>query len=114
MPLHVTVEPHVERSFVVAAYDDGVRVGFVYVHDLPRLDGGRQYLLYEVDVVESHRRRGVATALLGRVAELARERGVREGFVLTEPDNTPANALYSSVGGTSIEQVLWDFAYEER
>jgi aminoglycoside 3-N-acetyltransferase I len=101
----------VERSFVVAAYDDGARVGFAYVHELPRLDGGRQYFVYEVDVVESHRRRGVAAALLRRVAELARERGVREGFVLTEPDNAPASALYSSVGGTPVEQVLWDFAY---
>lgn len=111
--MQIEVEPHVDRSFNVVAYDDGTPVGYVYVHDLPRRDGGRQFLLYDVEVVESHRRRGVATALLAKVAELARQRGVAEGFVLTEPDNDPANGLYEKAGGSRSEVVMWDFSYED-
>jgi len=82
------------------------------VHELPRLTRGRaMYLVYDVDVAESHRRRGVGTAMLARLAELAREQGVDEGFVLTEPDNDAANRLYAKAGGVRSEVVMWDFAY---
>jgi len=69
------------------------------------------YLLYDVEVVESHRRRGVATAMLRRLAALAREQGIDEGFVLTEPDDVAANGLYEKAGGIRSEVVMWDFAY---
>jgi ribosomal protein S18 acetylase RimI-like enzyme len=64
-------------------------------------------------VAESHQRRGIAKALAGRLADLARERGIRVGFVLTEPDNGPANALYRSAGGAGKVTVQWEFRYED-
>lgn len=70
-------------------------------------------MVYDVDVKASHRRRGVATELMAKVAELARERGIAEGFVLTEPDNDAANGLYEKVGGIRSEVVMWDFAYAD-
>jgi predicted acetyltransferase len=69
------------------------------------------YLVYDVDVVGSHRRRGAATAMLERPAALAREHGIEEGFVLTEPDNDAANRLYAKAGGVRSEVVMWDFEY---
>ena len=93
------------------AYDDGEPVGYAYVHDLPRRDGSRQFLVYDVDVAASHRRRGVATELLEAVARPARARGVVEGFVLTEPDNDAANGLYEKAGAICSEVVMWDFTY---
>ena len=44
-------------------------------------------LVYEVDVHEAYRHRGVATSLLAELARIARERGIAEGFVLTDLDN---------------------------
>jgi len=35
--------------------------------------------------------------------------GHDEAFVLTEPDNHAANALYASLGGTRVDSVMWDF-----
>jgi ribosomal protein S18 acetylase RimI-like enzyme len=84
----------------------------VLAHELPRRHGDRAKLfVYEVDVAESHRRRGIAKALLRRLAELARERGIRTGFVLTDEDNVAANALYRSAGGRAEEDVIWEFSY---
>jgi len=71
------------------------------------------YLVYDVDVVESHRRRGIGTAMFERLAARAREQGIEEGFVLTEPDNDAANGLYAKAGGVRSEVVMWDFAYED-
>ncbi len=103
------------RTPMLVAFDCERPVGFVLAHELPRRHGERAKLfVYEVGVAESHQRRGIASALLGRLAELARERGVRTGFVLTEPDNGPANALYRSAGGaTDSVTVEWTFSYAD-
>ena len=103
------------RTLMLVAFDAGRPVAFVLAHELPRRHGPpAQLFVYEVDVAESHRRRGIATALLARLAELARERGIPAGFVLTEPDNGAANALYRSAGGaTSQVTVQWDFTYTD-
>jgi ribosomal protein S18 acetylase RimI-like enzyme len=73
-----------------------------------------QLFVYEVEVAESHQRRGIASALLAQLAELARERGIRTGFVLTGPDNGPANALYRTADGATDTMTLqWAFSYED-
>ncbi len=101
------------RSVMLVAFDGKQPVGFVLAHELPRRHGVRSKLfVYEVEVAPVHRRRGIAAALLRRLAELAGERGIHEGFVLTQPDNGPANALYRSAGGaTEAVNVVWEFRY---
>ena len=111
-PEGLLADPH---TLMLVAFDGQRPVGFVLAHDLPRRHGDRSGLfVYEVDVAATHRRRGIARALLERLAELARERGIRQGFVLTESDNAPANALYEALGGT-VEgtDVVWKFAYTD-
>ena len=104
-----------QRTLMLVAFDGETPVGFVLAHELPRRHGDRAKLfVYEVDVAESHQRRGIASALLAQLAELARERGIQTGFVLTEPDNGPANALYRSAGGaTDTVTVQWTFSYAD-
>lgn len=100
------------RTLMLVAFDGELPVGFVLAHELPRRHGARAKLfVYEIDVAEDHQRRGIASALLARLAALARERGIPAGFVLTQPDNDPANALYRRAGGTSSTVVQWDFRY---
>jgi len=101
------------RTLMLVAFDGERPVGFVLAHELPRRHGDRANLfVYEVDVAESHQRRGIASALLARLSDLARERGIPTGFVLTEPDNGPANALYRDAGGaTERVTVEWTFSY---
>jgi ribosomal protein S18 acetylase RimI-like enzyme len=103
------------RTLLLAAFEGERPVGFVLAHELPRRHGDRSKLfVYEVDVAESHQRRGIASALLARMAELARGRGIRAGFVLSEPGNDAANALYRSAGGATAEMTLqWDFEYTD-
>jgi aminoglycoside 3-N-acetyltransferase I len=103
------------RTLMLVAFDEERPVGFVLAHDLPRRHGDRSGLfVYEVDVAATHRRRGIARALLDQLAKLAHERGIDRGFVLTDADNEAANALYRSAGG-EIEgtDVVWQFRYAE-
>ena len=103
------------RTLMLVAFDGERPVGFVLAHELPRRHGDRAKLfVYEVDVAESHQRRGIGKALLARLADLARERGIRIGFVLTDPGNGPANALYRSAGGATHKMTVeWEFPYED-
>ena len=103
-----------ERTIFLVAFEDGEPVGFVLAYELLRRHGSPSMLfVYEVEVAEPHRGRGVATALLRELGRLARERGVPKGFVLTERANVAAMALYSSAGGRNpSEDVVWQFEYE--
>jgi aminoglycoside 3-N-acetyltransferase I len=111
-----TRPPHVElledkRTIFLVAFEDGDPVGFAFGYVLPRRHGPPATLfIYEIEVDERHRGRGIGGELMRR---LARESGAEEGFVLTDADNAPANALYRSVGGTPRDVVEWDFEYED-
>lgn len=99
-----------ERTIFVAAFDGDEPIGFAFGYDLPRRHGDASILfVYEVEVDERYRRRGIASALL---RELRRLSSSPEAFVLTEPDNDAANALYASLGGERVETVMWDFRAE--
>jgi aminoglycoside 3-N-acetyltransferase I len=101
------------RTFFLVAENDREPVGFVLAYELLRRHGDpSQLFVYEVDVEERHRRRGVATALLRELARLAAAAGIPEGFVLTDRGNEPAMALYAAAGGVRPEDcVLWEFEY---
>lgn len=102
-------------TLMLVAFDDERPIGFVLAYELLRRHGDPAMLfVYEVEVADSHQRRGIASAMLAQLAELARERGIRTGFVLTEPDNGPANALYRSAGAaTDSVTVEWTFSYTD-
>ena len=104
-----------EQTVFLVAFDDEQPVGFVLAHELPRRHGdATQLLVYEVDVDESHHRRGIGKALLGELAAIARERGIAEGWVLTDEDNEAAMALYRSAGGILPQEVtMWEFRYTQ-
>ena len=103
-----------DRTFYLVAFEGDEPVGFLFAHELLRRRGDRsQLFVYDVDVAEPHRRTGIGKALLRAAEDLAREHGMREGFVLTNQSNAAAMALYGSVGGIrpNEDDVLWDFEY---
>jgi ribosomal protein S18 acetylase RimI-like enzyme len=55
----------------------------------------------------------VAAELLRELRRIARARGIRRGFVLTNEANEAAMELYRTAGGVrpNPDDVLWDFEY---
>ena len=103
-----------DATIFLAAFRGAEPVGFVFGYELPRRHGAPSILfVYELDVDEAHRRQGIGGRLMRELAEIARSRGVSEGFVLTEPENDAANALYRSLEGERVETVMWDFRYTD-
>ncbi|HZP73539.1 MAG TPA: GNAT family N-acetyltransferase [Gaiellaceae bacterium] len=96
-----------ERTIFIAAFDGDDPIGFAFGYDLPRRHGAPSILfVYELEVDEAYRRRGIARQLM---TALRRESRSQEAFVLTEPENDAANALYASLGGTRVDSVMWDY-----
>jgi ribosomal protein S18 acetylase RimI-like enzyme len=89
-----------ERAYLLGAYVDGAPVGLAYGYCFPRLDGPRPMMfLYEIGVLEQHRRRGIGRALMEEMKRLAQARHCTKMFVPTEASNEAALALYRAAGG---------------
>lgn len=99
------------RHQLVVAIDDGVVVGMasgvLYVHP----DKPTELWINEVGVAASHRRAGIARAVVRKLLAIAREAGCREAWVLTDRDNEAAMRLYAATGGVeaSRDQVMFTF-----
>lgn len=80
-------------------------VGALAAYELPKLEQARSEIyLYDLAVASTHRRRGVATALIDELREIAAQRGAWVVFVQADPGDRAAIALYESLG--EREEVL--------
>jgi ribosomal protein S18 acetylase RimI-like enzyme len=103
-----------DRTVFLVAFDGSEAIGFVLAYELLRRHGDpARFFVYEVGVAAEAQRRGVATELMRELARIARARGIRRGFVLTNESNEAAMELYRSLGGErpNGDDVLWDFEY---
>lgn len=83
----------------LAAHEDDSVIGGLAAYVLPKFEQPRKEIyLYDLAVAESHRRRGVATALIGRLQRLARDLGAYVIFVQADHVDAPAVALYTKLG----------------
>ena len=97
-PVRLRARSEVPGHLLVVAVDVDRTVGQVaaivqhLAHKPPELH------LENVGVAETHRRRGIAAALVNEALAWGRELGCDEAWVATEVDNDAANELYRSLG----------------
>ena len=102
------------HHLLVALGDADEALGFVSGVETTHPDKGTEMFLYELAVHPDHRNRGVGRALVGALAELARERDCYGMWVLTDSDNAAALAAYRAAGGGAPEDCVmlsWDFRF---
>jgi aminoglycoside 3-N-acetyltransferase I len=89
-------KPHVIPTVAV---ENAEVVGGLVAYELPKLEQARSEIyIYDLAVAESHRRRGIATALIADLQRLARERGAWVIYVQADYGDEPAIALYTKLG----------------
>ena len=80
-------------------------VGGLVAYELDKFERARRELyIYDLAVAELYRRRGIATALIERLREIAAKRGVWVIYVQADYGDDAAIALYSKLG--TREEVL--------
>ena len=81
------------------AFDGDRAVGMISGVETIHPDKGTEMFIYELGVAPVARLRGVGTALVRALADLARERGCYGMWVLTDDDNPAAVKAYEAAGG---------------
>jgi aminoglycoside 3-N-acetyltransferase I len=84
---------------LLIAYVADAPVGMVSGVETTHPDKGTEMFLYELGVEEPYRRRGIATALVEALRDLARQRGCHGLWVAVDADNAAALATYRRAGG---------------
>lgn len=83
----------------LVALADGKVVGGLAAYVLRKFEQERSEIyIYDLAVLEAYRRRGVATALINRLREIAREIGAYVIYVQADRGDDPAIKLYESFG----------------
>ena len=89
-------QPHI---IVLAAMVGDEVIGGLVAYELAKLEQPRSEIyIYDLAVADAWRRRGVATALIEHVRQIARERGAWTIFVQGDYGDDPALALYGKLG----------------
>lgn len=99
-----------EKNVLIVASEQGRPAGFALAYRLDRVDGDRAMMLfYEIAVLESHRRRRIAAAMVNRLKEICRQHKVMKMWVCASKSNAAAMHLYESTGGRqgSDEDVMF-------
>ncbi|MGL4636989.1 MAG: AAC(3)-I family aminoglycoside N-acetyltransferase [Beijerinckiaceae bacterium] len=88
-----------EDFIAIAATKGGAVVGGLTAYVLHKYEQERSEIyVYDLAVLEAHRREGVATALLNHLRAIGRERGAWVVFVQADYGDEPAIALYTKLG----------------
>ena len=83
----------------LAATDDGGVIGGLAAYELAKFEQERREIyIYDLAVAATHRRKGVATALIEELVRIAAARGAYVVYVQADTADAPAVALYSKLG----------------
>ena len=89
-----------KQTFIaLAAFSDNRVVGGLAAYELPKFEQERKEIYtYDLAVHAEYRRRGIATALVENLRELALHRGAYVIYVQADQGDDPAIALYTKHG----------------
>jgi len=88
-----------EHAIPLVALSDGAVIGGLVAYELDKFEQERREVyIYDLAVSEAFRRRGVASALIAHLGEIAAARGAWVVYVQADYGDDPAIALYSKLG----------------
>ena len=88
-----------DTFIAIAALEGGEIVGGLAAYVLPKFEQERSEIyIYDLAVAESHRRQGIATALIAELQRLGTSRGAYVIFVQADYGDDPAVTLYTKLG----------------
>ncbi len=96
---------HGSNAWLAIALASGLPVGIALANPIVSVEhGGAALWIEELYVAPAHRRRGVARALLGFLADEARNSGMRALQLEVVPTQAAALALYDALGFRPVER----------
>lgn len=88
-----------EHFIAIAACEGGRVIGGIAAYALDKFERERSEIyIYDLAVAATHRRRGVATAMIAALQRIAAARGADVIFVQADYEDPPAIELYTKLG----------------
>jgi aminoglycoside 3-N-acetyltransferase I len=88
-----------DAFIAIAARSAGEIVGGLAAYVLPKFEQARtEIYIYDLAVDAAHRRRGIATAMIEKLREIARDRGAYVIYVQADHGDDAAISLYTKLG----------------
>jgi aminoglycoside 3-N-acetyltransferase I len=88
-----------EHVIAIVALAGGEVLGGLVAYELDKFERMRREIyIYDLAVAAGHRRRHIATALIGHLREIAAQRGAWVVYVQADHGDDPAIALYEKIG----------------
>lgn len=88
-----------ETFIALVALVENQVVGGIAAYELKKFEQERSEMyIYDLAVLASHRRRGIATALIQELKHIAKAKGSYVIFVQADQGDDPAIALYTQLG----------------
>jgi len=88
-----------DTFIALAAVEDNRAVGGITAYLLPKFEQERsEIFIYDLAVAATHRRQGIATAMIAELQRIAALRGAYVIFVQADYGDHPAIALYTKLG----------------
>ena len=100
-----------DTHHIFVAYVDDEVAGFTTGVEMTHPDKGTEMMLYELEVAEAFRRRGIGTALADALKEFAQQQGCYGMWTLTEDENVAALNTYEKSGSARAKNEVmlnWD------
>jgi aminoglycoside 3-N-acetyltransferase I len=83
----------------LVALEQGIVIGGLAAYELQKFEQERSEIyIYDLAVAATHRRMGIATALINELQKMAVSRNAYALFVQADIEDAPAIALYSKLG----------------
>jgi aminoglycoside 3-N-acetyltransferase I len=101
-----------DHVIALVSIENAQVVGGLVAYELEKFEQQRSEIyIYDLAVAESHRRQGIATALIARLRQIGAERGAWVVYVQADYGDDPAIALYTKLG-TREDVMHFDIAVE--
>jgi ribosomal protein S18 acetylase RimI-like enzyme len=101
-------------NYLVVADDSALPVGFLLAYRLDRLDQpSAKMFIYELEVSEPYRRRGIARSMVALIRECARRERMMSTFVFTRRSSEAAVSFYKDTGGRIANGDDLMFVYDD-
>ena len=111
-PLHLQNLLADDRTYLLAALIDGGVIGYALAYRFLSLYASTQMVyLYDIDVIEQHKRKGAGRMLVETVKDIAKRDGVTELWLGTGTDNKEGQGLFSATGGVKTGETFNDYTY---
>ncbi|MFM2387895.1 MAG: hypothetical protein RL660_2652 [Bacteroidota bacterium] len=99
--------------YIYIAAEEDELLGYVYAFRFPSLySNDYMAYLYDIEVKEEYRQRGIGKALIAALKNQLTLDGVDELWLGTATDNVSGQALFSKAGGLKSDETFNDFTFE--